>query len=218
MPRLWASRKIAFLTDEIRQAGATAAGANPLESPRYAELADEILRLSTRFGILSEYPAFLATAGTDLSDWGGLQLACNDLLNGRAVQVRSGVAGINQGMNLNERKQQQWVDLRNGYWNRHNDRVEIATVQQVNDRAFFQRGERWIDARLVGGEVEPDEVVDLGSEAHGAILDRLVAEGRQGALSLAGEVLMPLDGRNVLIRNGVPEETGAEVAAGVETP
>src|SRR4029079_8381495 len=61
VPRLWASRRIAFLVDEIRQAGAvaagkpTVAGQSLLDDPRYRELSDAILRLSTEFGILTEY-------------------------------------------------------------------------------------------------------------------------------------------------------------------
>jgi Ca-activated chloride channel family protein len=61
VPRLWASRKIASLIEEIRQSGAdsglpTVDGANPAKK----ELVDEIVRLSTKWGILTEYTAFLA--------------------------------------------------------------------------------------------------------------------------------------------------------------
>lgn len=61
VPRLWASRKIASLIEEIRQSGAngdlpTVGGASPAKQ----ELVDEIIRLSTKWGILTEYTAFLA--------------------------------------------------------------------------------------------------------------------------------------------------------------
>src|SRR5690606_26237856 len=48
VPRLWASRRIAFLIDQVRQAGAYDPG-RALGEPRFAELRDEILRLSTAF-------------------------------------------------------------------------------------------------------------------------------------------------------------------------
>jgi len=58
VPRLWASRKIAELIEIVRQMGADpAVGKN---NPRVKELTDEIIRLSTEFGILTEYTAFLA--------------------------------------------------------------------------------------------------------------------------------------------------------------
>ncbi|MHC4931065.1 MAG: VIT domain-containing protein, partial [Planctomycetota bacterium] len=75
VPRLWASRRIAYLVDQIRQAGALSGtrpavvGESVLDDPRLRELVQEILRLSTEFGILSEYTAFLATEGTGLTDW-----------------------------------------------------------------------------------------------------------------------------------------------------
>src|SRR6185503_18172093 len=69
VPRLWASRKIARLIEEITKLGADSA-ANTRGSrsgsmvatssaaetdPKMKELVDEIIRLSTEYGILTEY-------------------------------------------------------------------------------------------------------------------------------------------------------------------
>ncbi len=71
VPRLWASRKIAALVEEIRQSGADprpAAAINQARSdPRLKELVDEIVKLSVEFGVLTEYTAFIDKQGTDLS-------------------------------------------------------------------------------------------------------------------------------------------------------
>ena len=210
VPRLWATRQIAFLVDEIRQGGAEvaaiprAAGNPAIRDPRREELVEEILRLSTRFGVLSEYTAFLATEGTALEDWGELRTTCATNLDLRAVQTRSGLGAVNQGLNSNFAQQQVQVDYYNGFWDENNERVTIGNVQQINDRAFLQRGIRWIDSGLVGdgAEAPPDEVVDFGSPAHHALLTRLAGEGRAGCLSLAGEILLRVDGRRILVRNG----------------
>lgn len=64
VPRLWASRKIASLIEEIRLAGANGnvpGSPPPPPDPRTKELVDEIVRLSIKWGILTEYTAFLAT-------------------------------------------------------------------------------------------------------------------------------------------------------------
>lgn len=211
VPRLWATRRIAFLVDQIRQAGAALGGApvtvgeTILRDPRYRELADEILRLSTRFGVLSEYTAFLATEGTDLGNWETLQLACDENLDRRAVRTRSGEAAVNQGRNFNEQKLQAKLNYANSFWNESNALVEFGGVQQVVDRAFFKRGTQWIDAQLVTGQLPQvaDEVVLFGSEQHRVMLDQLVSEGRQGLLALPGDILMRYEGRNVLVRNAV---------------
>lgn len=68
VPRLWASRRIAVLLDEIRQSGADAGLATRErreDDPRTKELVDEVIRLSIEYGILTEYTAFLvAEPGT----------------------------------------------------------------------------------------------------------------------------------------------------------
>ncbi len=208
VPRLWATRKIAFLIDQIRQAGAAAGGQpftvgqNVLRDPRFKELSEEILRLSTKFGVLSEYTAFLATEGTDLASWRNLQAACDDNLEQRAVRTRSGEAAVNQGRNFNDQKLKGWTDYGNSFWNAENEREEVAGVQLMCDRAFLKRGAQWIDTRLVGkAEQAPQRVVTLGSPEHAEMLAGLVAEGRQGLLSLPGEILMEYRGQNVLVRN-----------------
>ncbi len=60
VPRLWASRKIASLIDQIRQNAADSHIADPAHDAKTKELVDEVVRLSTKWGILTEYTAFLA--------------------------------------------------------------------------------------------------------------------------------------------------------------
>lgn len=59
VPRLWATRKVASLVDTLRQQSAD--GNLPSESdPKYKEVVEEIVRLSTRWGVMTEYTSFLA--------------------------------------------------------------------------------------------------------------------------------------------------------------
>ncbi len=209
VPRLWATRRIAFLVDQVREMGATLSVALPgrptgvLTDPRFRELSDEILRLSTEFGVLTEYTSFLATDGADLGNWRELSRACGDNLNEKAVGHRVGDEAVAQGCNYNDRKSKGWQDYRNTYVDAKLDRVEIADVQQVCDRTFFRRGARWVDARLISSQqpLEPDSIVEFGSAAHRVLLDQFVKEGRPGVLSLAGEILLEHGGKRVLVRN-----------------
>lgn len=204
VPRLWASRQIAFLVDELRQQagdlGGVPGGGELLAQPRLRELRDEILRLSTRFGVLTEYTAFLATEGSRLDDWSALTAACEGTLRGRAVAVRSGVGAVSQGSNLWAMKAQACSNPRNAFYDAAMQVVETAAVQQVCDRAFLRRGARWIDGLAVlAQQLDPDQRVVVGSAEYFALVDRLAAEQRSGVLALSGEILLRIDGRNVLL-------------------
>ncbi len=218
VPRLWAARRIAFLIDEIRQAGAASAedplatNAPIVENPRYRELIDEIVRLSTEFGILSEYTSFLATEGTNLGEWNGLLDACAAEIDTRAVRARSGIEAINQSMNVSYGKSQTKLQYDNRYWNAQMEQESVGAggnVQQMNDKAFIRQGAQWIDTALVAQQVEitPDRVVEFGSSEHFDIVYALAEQNRQGCVALDGDILIEFNGENVLIR-GVEQVEG----------
>jgi Ca-activated chloride channel family protein len=201
VPRLWASRKIAELIDTVRQMGADPA--KSAKDPKVKELVDEIVRLSTEFGILTEYTAFLAREGTELSDREELYSEAARTLETRAMRARSGISSVNQSFNLIEQKAQTTLNLRNYNYDPQMNRVAITTVQQINDQAYYHRGNRWVDSRLVNEEdtVVPVKTIEFGSEEFMEIAEQLAKENRQGSIALAGDVLLLVNGEPVLIRN-----------------
>jgi Ca-activated chloride channel family protein len=205
VPRLWASRKIAVLVDAIRSSGAdadrVAVQAAAHNDPRFKELVDEIVRLSTEFGILTEYTAFLAREGTDLGRRSEVLATARDNFQNRAVSTRSGMGSVNQDMNRQYQAKQQVLNPGNEYWDQNMNRVSISNVQQVNDQAFYQRGNRWVDSRLMEKErgLRPQTVIRFGSGEFKRLAERLSKEGRQGSISLRGDILMVVDGKPVLI-------------------
>jgi Ca-activated chloride channel homolog len=206
VPRLWASRKIGLLVDAIRAQGADASGASLAAklrpAPASRELVEEIVRLSTEFGILTEYTAFLAREGTDLSRKGDLESRAGDLLRSRAIQTRSGYASVNQDINNQDLKGCTTANPLNKYLSADMSESATSTVQQVCDLAFFRRGDRWVDSRLIAekAEARPRRVVAFGSAEFRALAERLAREGRQGSISLRGDILMLVDGQAVLVR------------------
>ena len=223
VPRLWASRQIGFLVDELRQQGgdlgaSPLGGARPADAfadPRLRELRDEILRLSAKFGVLGEYTAFLATEGSRLDDWSALSAACQEALAGRAIATRSGLAAINQGSNLAALQTQFCANTRNVWLDTNMNAVQVDTVQQVCDRAFLRRGSTWIDGNsVVRQRLAPDRTIAFGSPEFFALARRLEGERRVGILSLGGEILLDVDGQNVL----VTAAGGAPAPAANETP
>lgn len=216
VPRLWASRRIAELIDQIRQIGAPGTGApgndlssgvfDPFADPRTRELAEAVLQLSTEYGILTEYTAILATAGTDLSDWENMRRVVGGQLRSRAIASRAGRSAVSQSLNLQAQKRQTTLNFRNEFVNEQLQLQEVLYVQQVADRAFFKRGNQWIDSRLVAQRQsqQPEEIILFGSEAYRRILRQLIDEGRQGVISLHGDIVIQLNNRTILVRNDAP--------------
>src|SRR5204863_4723769 len=92
--------------------------------------------------------------------------------------------------------------------------VAVTNVQQVCDRAFFRRGDRWIDGNSVASRrTDVDERVELGSARWLELARELASDRRGGVLSLPGEILLDVKGKNVLVT--VPRIAAA--AAGEST-
>jgi Ca-activated chloride channel family protein len=204
VPRLWASRKIGALVDEIRQSGADVhgAGAGVAGDPRTRELVEEVVRLSREFGILTEYTSFLAMEGTDLSNKDQVLAQASRNFNDRAVNTRSGMGAVNQSVNANFMAGQAVMNLGNAYVDENLNRVSVANVQQVNDLAFFGNNGRWVDSRVAGDAraAKPVRTVEFGSPEYRRIMDRLARENRQGVFMLRGDVIVRVDGETVLIK------------------
>ncbi len=216
--RLWATRRIAELLDEVRQfAGdqpSPALGSNvALNDPRVSELVDEIVRLSGRFGVLTEYTAFFADEGTNLGDWKALAGGCQDLLQSRAAGQRSGTGAVNQGINFNEMKGKSQLAYDNRFVDQSMRETRIMNVQQVSDRCFYNNTGTWIDSQLVASKaqlaapvVNPesihlDETIEFGSDRHLELVNELAQEGRQSTLSLLGDTIIRHHSKNILVRN-----------------
>lgn len=155
VPRLWATRRIAHLTQELRELEATRPNdlASALSSQlpvtgsglpgtagtsRFEELADEILHLSLRFGVLSEYSSFLVEEGTNLGDANELIASNRAHVRSNAVDSRSGSAQVAQGMNWNARSNAVCQNLANDMVGFDGSLVSYARVQALDDRAFVR--------------------------------------------------------------------------------
>jgi Ca-activated chloride channel family protein len=229
VPRLWASRKIARLIEVISEAGAdntvsaraarainmsaampirSAAGhhgaaANVPLDPKMKELVDEIVRLSTEYGVLTEYTAFLALDGTDFSQRDALNEQARRSLVDNAQNTRSGIGGVSQSMNSISQRAQSSSNRANMFYTQNMERVEITNVQQITDRTFFRRNNRWVDSSVLDREknLKADQTIEFGTPEFYKLVDRLVSEGRQGILALSGEMLLSIDGRTILVKS-----------------
>lgn len=192
--RLWASNKIAVLSEAIRDLGADGATANT------TELVNEIVRLSTQFGILTEYTAFLAEEGTSLAAAAPNASKAAFNYNDRAVKIRSGAAAVSQADNLKKGVESKQLNPRNRFLDDKMNAIEITSVQQCQAGALFNKGNRWTDSAAAKAERAPDRTIEIGSTEFGRLVDELAADNRQGLLALRGELLVEHRGQLVLIR------------------
>lgn len=206
VPRLWATRRIAELIDKVRQLTPLVGRSHASLDPHVESIVAEIVELSTKFGILTEYTAFLAREGTRLDDMRANVEGCWSNLESRAVNTRSGEAAINQAYNFNKQKAQTALNIRNRHFDASMNEVEIAMVQQMADRALYNRNGCWIDSRVaVDPNVEhtPHRRIVLGTAEHRELLDQLILEARQALLAMPGDTLLMVNGEVVLVTNRV---------------
>ncbi len=213
VPRLWASRRIAYLVDQIRQAGGnlprghvSRVGQSIANDPRFKELYAEILRLSAEFGVLSEYTAFLATEGTVLHGSRSLASLLREQLDRKAVKTRWGRAAVNRAQDNDRGKKQVAVDKRNRYTSPEGKTVTIKGCQQYNDRAYFKRGKTWIDGAMIAGKsapktLKPDITIQFGTPEFTKLLGELVKANRQGVLARRGDLYLRFKNKTILVRN-----------------
>jgi len=206
VPRIWAQRRISVLVDAVRQLGADGQRIDP-QDPRYRELVDEIVRLSTEHGVLSEYTAFLA------EEPGGIRPpaprpmaeAADELLREGAGQ-RAGQQALQQSLNAVAGRAAASSNLGNRLIDA-DLRLDAAkrSIQPSADRAYYRQGRQWTEGRLLrrqrnGEAISAEREIAFASDAWFALAERLQATGRHGILARGGDVLLELDGEIVLVR------------------
>jgi Ca-activated chloride channel homolog len=134
---LWASRKIALLLDEIMLRG------------KNDELVDEIIALSTRYGILTEYTAFLATEGDQLAAPGVRRRALDNLSSAKSEVAGSWATSQRQNSQL--LRDNISLSKQNTQYDAEGNITQFQQVQTRNNQAFFNRSGRWEDARYRKG-------------------------------------------------------------------
>ena len=155
VPTLWASRKIGYLLQEIRLHGEN------------QELIEEVVRLSKRFGIVTEYTEFIALAAADVSAETVIRQARAQMATARAQQA--GQWAVNQAFN-DQQLQNRAVASReaNTYRDRRGKVVNVDNVTQVGRQVFYLREGQWVDAEDVGDRKQ--RVVKLFSPEYFALL------------------------------------------------
>jgi len=210
--RLWATRKIGFLLGQIREH--TASGVNAAD-PKLKELVDEVTRLSTLYGVMTEYTSFLATEpGMNFASVDGQREIQDKAMVGfshRSAQ-RTGMSSVNQEVNQESLKTAMLPQMAavGGYVDREMKQQSVRSVQSIAQNTFYQRKtpydtagrSRWVDSRLLNREdVKPDQVVAFGTPEYELVVQQLIDLGQASYLAMPGEVLVLVNSKRVLLQN-----------------
>ncbi len=143
IPKIWASRKIGYLAEQIRLNGAD------------KELVDEIVQLSKEHGIITEFTSFLVHEDRNMSR-AEMNEATEYNFND-ANKMKQGSWAISQQMNSFRMQYNSRI-----FDNRNNDRpgrlVNMnGRTRQIGNRAFYFRNGQWVDSTLE--KYEPDKEI-----------------------------------------------------------
>jgi Ca-activated chloride channel family protein len=193
IPLLWAGRKIAYLTTELRLGG------------HQQELVDEIVRLSKQYGIINEYTSFLVDEPQIVfaPDFERRAATTYGALNTRKLSETSGGSAVNQSVNVKDGMAlAQAPANRQKYYDAGGKLVTIDKVRNVAGRTFFRQDGAWIENAYSEG-MDVLEVVSY-SHAQFQLLERDPSLGE--AMAVGDEVLLLVNGRAVRIgKNGLEE-------------
>jgi Ca-activated chloride channel family protein len=178
LPRLWAGRKIAHLLDQIRLYGES------------GELVDEIIRLSTRYGVITPYTSFL------IEEPPASAQAARQALGGNLAAAPSGQKAVQDATALRTLAEREAAP-------ESGDRVKV-----IGDRAFFLRDGIWVESTYTD-----EATIDLASLS-AAYFDLLTLVPDLGPyLALGNKVILKVGSTWVRIGDSGIEEFTGEVRA-----
>lgn len=210
VPRLWATRQIAALQESLRDMDIATNDIDQLMvDPRTKEITEEIVRLSTRFGIMSDFTSFFA----DDRALGAIPPARRREAFKGFVTERAGADAFAMEANIEDMKSSSIL-------NKSNIRKEVvasdsaapASIASTANREIYQIGQNsftrnngvWFQNDAASPTDQHDiATVVVGTPEYNKVVDQLVRENRQGVLAIDGTVKLRLNKRIILLQNTI---------------
>lgn len=135
LPRLWATRRVGWLIEQIRTNGEN------------KELRDEIVDLGTRYGIVTPYTSYLATDGSEKNTTPTVSRRVDNLpLNNRAsapMQMSTGQGAVEASKDAKKKKET--VSLAD----KDDEAIKVGSnVRKVGVKTFYLENSVWIDSEF----------------------------------------------------------------------
>ncbi|MGI8654167.1 MAG: VIT and vWA domain-containing protein [Pyrinomonadaceae bacterium] len=174
LPRLWATRRVGWLMEQIRANG------------EVREVRDEIVDLGTRYGIVTPYTSYLALESNNSAQANDDMILNSPLpMNGRRAMKRdrapsmpSSSASAGNGnfsattgaeavqMSKGVRAQQETITVTG------DSSAASATKRDVRGKTFYLREGAWTDAEFKAEARLPETMLSFGSDDYFALLKR----------------------------------------------
>jgi Ca-activated chloride channel family protein len=160
LPRLWASRRVGWLIEQIRLNGET------------KELKDEVVDLGTRYGIVTPYTSYLATDGT-LANVSRESEQFRALAPAAAAKMRadSGAGAVVQSMQQNA--QQSNISVFSDRKKAKDEQILIdnsTSNQFVANKNFINQNNVWVDTESQTSVKLREVNLQFGSEEYFRVL------------------------------------------------
>jgi Ca-activated chloride channel family protein len=189
LPRLWATRRVGWLMEQIRTNG------------EQKELRDEVVDLGTRYGIVTPYTSYLAlegrettmnaTPGTGLRRMsmgraGGInapQPASSPMGSTDSVTITTGQAAVEQSKMVQRQKDAKIIEADE----------PASLIRRIGGKIFYSRDGVWVDSELKPDSSLPETVLTFGSDAYFELLKQKPKLAEY--FSLGERVIVVFEGR-----------------------
>jgi Ca-activated chloride channel family protein len=183
LPRLWATRRVGWLMEQIRTNG------------EQKELTDEIVDLGTRYGIVTPYTSYLAleesaqvtaadaarpvTSGRTVRDLPAQRRGAgagnaSSTLGGmaespppapkEAAKATTGEYAVRESKRARAQQEATRAD--------EDDRASSAAVSKVGDKTFYMRDGVWVDSEFKADAKLPETTLEFGGDEYFALIKR----------------------------------------------
>ena len=204
IPLLWASRKIGYLLDVIRLEG---------EDDKVVE---EIVKLSKKYGIMTEYTSFLVDEGMNMSEREAI--ASTKANMGSAYGATTGGWAVSQSQNA-AAMQSQTLTPTNSYFDASGNEQEITGINQIGQKVFYNKDNTWVDSEYTEGQNIIN--VQVFSEAYFQLsrrfrgINQYLSQGKEVIVNLNDTVIQIGEEGKTLFTQEELDSLGADADAGV---
>ncbi|MFZ1699587.1 MAG: VIT and VWA domain-containing protein [Pyrinomonadaceae bacterium] len=160
LPRLWASRRVGWLLEQIRANGET------------KEVRDEVVDLGTKYGLVTPYTSYLATDGSMATFGRDMPMDSRRAAPAaKAMRERSGAGAVQLSIQQNSMQANDMVVATEG----KDDKEQVIVRNSINNqfvanKNFINQNGVWVDSDFTETARMPETNIKFASEEYFALV------------------------------------------------